>query len=135
LKFILYLLCICGPSLLAHDEITLEGSAVEVVSVYDGDTFKINIPGVPAVFGKKISIRIKGIDTPEIRGGTEATKAKARASREYLRSLLSGNLVTIHNVERGKYFRILADVKAGGVNIADNMINAGHGKKYNGGKR
>lgn len=32
---------------------------------YDGDTVSFNIPNVPDVFGKNISVRVYGIDTPE----------------------------------------------------------------------
>lgn len=37
----------------------------ELVRVRDGDTFVINIKGIPEVFEKEIAIRIRGIDTPE----------------------------------------------------------------------
>ena len=40
---------------------------VIVERVIDGDTIVISIPNVPEVFGKKISVRIAGIDTPELR--------------------------------------------------------------------
>ena len=50
--------------------------ASEVVSVYDGDTIKVNIEGYPPIFGKAISIRIRGIDVPEIRGKCPIEKKK-----------------------------------------------------------
>ena len=42
------------------------GSAVvtEVTSIYDGDTFRANLKGYPAIIGERIGIRINGIDTP-----------------------------------------------------------------------
>jgi len=40
---------------------------VNVLSIYDGDTFKVNIDGFPPICGKEISIRIRGIDAPEIK--------------------------------------------------------------------
>ena len=40
---------------------------IEIVRVYDGDTFYINIPAWPSIVGENIAIRIYGIDTPEIR--------------------------------------------------------------------
>ena len=39
-----------------------------VVRVYDGDTFFVNVDSWPDVIGRKIGIRVNGIDTPEIRG-------------------------------------------------------------------
>ena len=40
---------------------------VKYVRNYDGDTVKVNIPEIPRLFGEEISVRIRGIDTPEIR--------------------------------------------------------------------
>jgi len=103
---------------------------VEVVSVYDGDTFKVNLTGENPIFGESLSIRLRGIDTPEIRGGTEESKARAIEARDFLANMLSGNVVTIHNLERGKYFRIVADVKAGGIDVVQVMLKRGLGKPY-----
>ncbi|MFT6578378.1 MAG: endonuclease YncB(thermonuclease family), partial [Zhongshania sp.] len=46
------------------------GSATvaEVRTIYDGDTFRVNIAGWPSVVGDSMPVRIKGIDTPELRG-------------------------------------------------------------------
>ena len=38
---------------------------------YDGDTCMFTIPGVHPLFGEKISVRIAGIDTPEIKSKRE----------------------------------------------------------------
>ena len=46
---------------------------------YDGDTCTFTLPGIHPFFGEKISVRIRGIDTPEIRGQCEAEKRKAKA--------------------------------------------------------
>ena len=40
----------------------------KVISVYDGDTFRVNIASLPPIVGKNIAIRVNGVDTPEIRG-------------------------------------------------------------------
>ena len=61
---------------------------IEVIRIYDGDTFFVNIPDVHWLIGSNISVRIRGIDTPEIRGGTEETKELARKSKEALIKLL-----------------------------------------------
>ena len=39
---------------------------------YDGDTYTFTLPGIHPLFGEKISVRITGIDTPEIKGETSA---------------------------------------------------------------
>lgn len=83
---------------------------IVVIRIYDGDTFFVNIPDVHWLIGSNISVRIRGIDTPEIRGGTEETKELARKSRDALIKLFEGRKITLYNLNRDKYFRILADV-------------------------
>lgn len=45
------------------------GDAVvtKVISVYDGDTFRANIAGLPPIIGENMPIRLGSVDTPEIR--------------------------------------------------------------------
>ena len=43
--------------------------------------------------------------------------------------------IILRNMERGKYFRIAADVIVDGENLADMMIEAGMAISYNGGKK
>lgn len=42
----------------------------DVIRVYDGDTITINIPSFPPIIGQEISVRIYGVDTPEMKGKT-----------------------------------------------------------------
>ncbi len=49
---------------------------------YDGDTITFNLPGLHPVIGEKISIRVNGIDTPEIRGKCENEKYGAQQAKE-----------------------------------------------------
>ena len=108
----------------------------KVVSVYDGDTFKVNIDGWPDIIGKNISIRIYGIDTPEIRGTKGevkqlALKAKALSAKR----LFEAETVTLRNIRRGKYFRITAEVYVDRVHLGTLLIRNGLAKEYYGGKR
>ena len=38
---------------------------------YDSDTIPFDLPGLHPIIGEKISIRVNGIDTPEMRGKCE----------------------------------------------------------------
>ena len=43
---------------------------------YDGDTCTVSLPqGIPALFGDHITVRLAGIDTPEMKGICEEEKA------------------------------------------------------------
>ena len=108
----------------------------QIVKIYDGDTFFINIDNSLDVFGKRLAIRIKGIDTPEIKGKCSQEKFKAILAKEYLKeSLEKANCIILKNLERGKYFRVLADLYINGENIADKLLNQNLAVKYQGGKK
>ena len=81
------------------------------VSNYDGDTIKFDLPGLHPIIGKKINIRVNGIDTPEIRGKCEQEKYSAEQAREMVADILKdAEKIDLKNMERGRYFRIAADV-------------------------
>jgi len=62
----------------------------QVVSVYDGDTFKIDLPNMHPLFGDDISIRLFGVDTPEMRGTTDEVKALAMQAQQVTEKALKG---------------------------------------------
>lgn len=106
----------CGPS---------EGgfSCVKVVDVYDGDTLFIDIPGIPPVFGKRIGVRILGIDTAEMRSKDSCEKEKALQAKGVVKALIKkAQRVDIVQVQRDKYFRILGQVTADGRSIGEELI-------------
>ncbi len=110
--------------------------SAKVVKVYDGDTFTVEAypwPGITA----KASVRIDGVDTPEIRGKCEAEKQKAIEAREFVKGLVLGETVTLENVKHGKYAgRVVAEVFLdGGVSLAEKIISQGLGREYHGGRR
>lgn len=108
----------------------------EVTSIYDADTFTVNIEGYPPVVGERIPIRLLGVDTPEIKGKCESEKVKARQAKQFtVQAIRSAKTIELRNIERGKYFRILADVYVDGENLADGLIKSGHARAYDGGKR
>ncbi len=75
---------------------------VTLIRCYDGDTCTFTIPGVHPFFGEKISVRIRGIDTPEIRGKCAVEKRKAKAARDFLRNLLRNvSRIDLVEAERG----------------------------------
>lgn len=61
------LLLLATTSLASSFKIYGDGGVAEVTSIYDGDTFKVNLQGYLPIAGERIGIRINGIDTPEMR--------------------------------------------------------------------
>ena len=105
-----------------------------VVKVRDGDTFIIDIPNIPDVFGNNIAVRIRGIDTPELNDKREEIRKISIQAKEELEKLFnSGDKIVLYNLGRDKYFRLLASVKVGNIDVAEYMIKKGLAKSYNGG--
>jgi micrococcal nuclease len=103
---------------------------------YDGDTITFDLPGLHPIIGEKISIRVNGIDTPEINGKCEKEKYDAKQARELVADILGdAEQITLKNMERGKYFRIAADVIVDGESLADMLVEMGMAISYIGGKK
>lgn len=108
----------------------------EVTSIYDGDTFRVNINSYPDIVGKKMSIRVNGIDTPEMRGKCKKEKDLARQAKQLTVSTLrSAKVIELRNMQRGKYFRIVADVYTDDESLAKKLIDANLAVKYDGGTK
>ena len=117
----------------ASDENLFVLSPDQIVSVYDGDTFKIDLPNMHPLFGDALSIRLFGVDTPEMRGTTEEVKALAMKAQNVTRKALEGaSKIELRNPQRGKYFRIVSEVWIDGESLADMLRASGLAKDYDG---
>jgi endonuclease YncB( thermonuclease family) len=108
----------------------------KVIKVYDGDTFTM-ISRLPYTEGPiyRFSVRINGIDSPEIKGKTNNEKELAKQSRDAISNLILGKIVTLKNITTEKYGRILADVYIGNVCVNDWMLTNKYAVKYDGGTK
>lgn len=108
----------------------------ELTSIYDGDTFRVNIKDYPSIAGNRIPIRINGIDTPEMRGKCTKEKTLAREAKQFtVKKLRNVKVIELRNMQRGKYFRIVADVYADNQSLADELIKNNLAVRYNGGTK
>ncbi|QBZ82175.1 nuclease [Hydrogenovibrio crunogenus] len=108
----------------------------EVTSIYDGDTFRVNIHSWPKIAGKRMPVRINGIDTPELRAKCQFEKDLAVKAKQFTVSMLrSANKIELMNIKRGKYFRIIADVLIDRKDLAKSLIAKGLAVKYDGGTK
>lgn len=105
-----------------------------VVSIYDGDTFTVSIPEWPSVVSK-ISVRVYGVDSPEMKGKCLAESEKAVLAKTFTQLFLVGKKVSLRNIRRDKYFLLLADAYVGNKNLSDELIAAGLGRPYFGGTK
>ena len=108
----------------------------KVISVYDGDTFRADIDSLPPIVGKNIPIRLNGVDTPEIRGKCQYEKDLALKARDFVRNkLANAKEIKLTKLQRGKYFRFVADVMIDGVSLEQELLDNELAYKYTGGKK
>jgi endonuclease YncB( thermonuclease family) len=111
-----------------------------VVKVYDGDTITVAAPfcnsslaTTPELFFFKV--RLRGIDSPELRGTNAEKHENAVASRNALNTLVMHQIVRITNVGAEKYGRVLADVYLDDLHINKWMIDNKYALPYFGGTK
>jgi micrococcal nuclease len=105
---------------------------LHVESVYDGDTFTIIWEDLPPEL-RELKIRVRGIDTPEMRGDCPSERALALRARNHTRAVIAANdnYVVVRNLAWDKYGgRIDADVQAGSVDLARDLVNRGLARVY-----
>jgi len=98
-----------------------EGQRVKVVRVVDGDTLIggfINTEGVAT----RVSCRLRGIDSPELRSTVPEERELARQARERLRELVEGQCVTVTELQLDKYGRTLVKARFNRVDLSDYML-------------
>jgi len=132
----LLILTSCTPQPRITPETNTPFKNVTFHKCYDGDTCTVSLPGVNPLFGKKINVRIRGIDTPEIRGKCKQEKKQAKAAKRYINLVLSkAKHIDLVNPARGKYFRIVAGIKADEIDVGRLMLEKGFARGYDGGTR
>ena len=108
----------------------------KVISVYDGDTFRVDIASLPPIVGKNIPIRVNGVDTPEIQGKCKYEKNLALKARDFVRiKLTNAKEIKLTNLQRGKYFRVVANVVVDGVSLEQELLDNKLAYEYSGGKK
>ncbi len=113
-----------------------DGYLVQLESVYDADTFRVTFNDWPAIVGHNIPIRLRGVDAAEIRGKCAKEKQLAQQAKAFtLRQLTEAKEIQLHNLERGKYFRLIADVSVDGRDLASLLLAAQLARPYQGGTR
>ena len=104
--------------------------------IVDGDTFDCDIDLGFDVMLSNQRIRLSGIDTWESRTRNLKEKEKGLAAKAYTKDVLeSSNEITIKSFGKGKYGRMLGEVYCDGACLNEQLIDAGHAHKYDGGKK
>lgn len=99
-----------------------------VVSVYDGDTCRVDLDLGFGVWIRKEKIRLARIDTPELKGPQRPEGLKAR---DYLREMVLGKSIILQTIKdrKGKYGRYLGELwlqqNGQWINVNDDLVQAG----------
>lgn len=125
---------IAGPSTAAE---VLPGPVVaEVVEVIDGDTLRVR---AHIWLGQtvEVSVRIAGVDAPELRGRCAEERQAAAAARSLLAALTADGTVLLRDVTHDKYGgRVVALVAdRTGRDLGQAVVEAGLARFYGGGSR
>jgi len=108
----------------------------KVIKVYDGDTITVaaKLPFAESPI-YRFSVRLRNIDSPEIKGKTKKECQLAIQARDALHHLISGKIVEIRNNGKEKYGRLLADIYCEGIHVNRWMLDNKYAVKYYGGKK
>ena len=104
---------------------------------YDGDSFSLTLDlGFDLVFHQKC--RIEGVDTPELRGGTDEQKKAGYLARDRAREWCADRFASPgiwfrSETYRGKFGRPLGDISDAGIgSLREYLINNNYGVPYHG---
>jgi endonuclease YncB( thermonuclease family) len=108
----------------------------EIVRVIDGDTFVVDAHVWPG-HRVRVSVRLRGIDAPEIRTRCAAEKEAGLKARDALERMIGSGPVAISNIGGGKFYgRVLADARTQhGEDIGLRLLEMGLARPYDGGRR
>jgi len=98
----------------------------KVLKIFDGDSLQVT--AVDLIF----SIRLCGIDSPEMGGRDKKGQPFSHEAKSYLEGLLNGREVTLKSYGTDSYHRQLAEIFLDGKNINIEMIAQGLAEVYKG---
>jgi endonuclease YncB( thermonuclease family) len=103
-----------------------------VMGVLDGDSFKARIEVWPGQY-VQTTVRLAGVDAPELRGKCENETRAAKAAQLRLAELLTDGKVTLSHVKPDKYAsRVDAMVYIDGRDVGAVLMAEGKARYYDG---
>jgi endonuclease YncB( thermonuclease family) len=112
---------------------------LRAVRVIDGDTITIDAPFLPVELRRTLSLRIYGVDTPEKGSLAKCDSERQRgeaATRFTQRVVASAKKQQVVFIKWDKYGgRVLGDMLLDGQSLKKLLIDNGHAREYDGGKK
>ncbi|GBC59543.1 nuclease [Desulfonema ishimotonii] len=112
-------------------------TVIRIDKVYDGDTFFAHVKGHFPIDKKPVGIRVRGVDTPEMKGSRPSVKKKAVKAKQLVESeLRNARKIHLYNISmKDKYGRMLATVFCDRRDLGRMLIEKKLAKTYDGGKK
>jgi len=105
----------------------------EYVKNYDGDTITFNLKDVHPLLGKDISVRVYGIDAPELKTTNACEKERAIKAKDLVyTSLKNAKTIQLKDCARDKYFRMLCKVFFDNKSLSAELLKQGLAYEYYG---
>lgn len=106
-----------------------------VIKCYDGDTITIafKLPPYEPIY--RISVRLNGIDCPEMKSKNADERKCAELAKARISDLILNKDITLKNISNEKYGRLLADVYIDDVHVNHLMISERLAVSYDGGTK
>lgn len=107
-----------------------------VIKVYDGDTITVaaKLPYAGSLV-YRFSVRMDGIDCPELRSKNESEQVCAQLAKEELSGIILGKTVELRDAKTEKYGRLLANVYMGELHLNKHMLDKRLAVAYDGGTK
>lgn len=108
----------------------------EVLRISDGDTFEARVQVWPGI-AITTMVRLRGVDTPELKARCPEERVKAEAARAKLAAILAEGSVELRGVGLDKFGgRIDASASTRSTpDVSAAILQAGLGRSYSGGRR
>lgn len=106
----------------------------KVIKVYDGDTITVatRLHNDKQAIVYRFPVRFRGIDAPEMKGGSPTECQKAVVSRDALSNLILGRIIELRNNGKEKYGRLLSDIYLDDLHVNKWMLEQKYAVAYNG---
>jgi len=102
------------------------GHRFKVIKIFDGDTVRVK------GFGLKFTIRLAGIDTPELGKKGQHGQPYSRQAKQKLTRLIDKKIISLKQYGTGSYNRVIAEIFMGITNINLEMVRSGLAEVYQG---
>jgi micrococcal nuclease len=104
--------------------------------VIDGDTLVLDIDLGFGIWKINQKVRVLGVNCPEMRGGSNESKAAGRDAKAFTQSWFDGRAITIRTVlekvDIDSFGRVLAEVWQGGRSLGAELLAAKHAVPFKG---